>query len=217
MSVMPNIPKPETASSSKRNERARLQAELKVKQEAFVKKERVYKLKIEEQEDQLASMKAERTEWMDQDESMTNLRKLHGEIQSMVGLVQNKTAKLVQDQESDLLKAFRHRLNEVQAELDREKASSDKGGEGWMARSRGLELDVNAERDRADKEDRAYKAEYEETCKLRLDMSLQADDRERLIKELVAVKRANQDLKKDAEAKTKEVPKAKKRGFCLYR
>ena len=47
MSVMPNIPKPETASSSKRNERARLQAELKVKQEAFVKKERVYKLKIE--------------------------------------------------------------------------------------------------------------------------------------------------------------------------
>jgi hypothetical protein len=35
------------AAVSKRNERARLQAEVKFKQESFVKRERVYQLKIE--------------------------------------------------------------------------------------------------------------------------------------------------------------------------
>ncbi len=36
-----------SVNANMKNERARLQAELKVKQESFVKKERVYKAKIE--------------------------------------------------------------------------------------------------------------------------------------------------------------------------
>ncbi len=35
------------AATAKKNERLRLQAEIKVKQESFVKKERVFKTKIE--------------------------------------------------------------------------------------------------------------------------------------------------------------------------
>ena len=55
--------------------------------------------------------------------------------------VQNRTARLVQEQERDLLTAFRARLLDVQAELQKEKSKKDDGAAAWIDRSRQLELE----------------------------------------------------------------------------
>jgi len=111
-------------SVAKKNERAKLQAELQVKQEVFVKKERVYQSKIEEQEATIRNIRDERTSWMSEDESIANLRKIHAEIQSKVSTVQIRTAKLVQEQEQELLRAFRQRLSDVQVKSRRHRERS---------------------------------------------------------------------------------------------
>lgn len=62
------------SSTIKKNERARIQAELKVKQESFVKKERVYKTKIKAQEAEVDALHGQRTSWMKDDATMEHLK-----------------------------------------------------------------------------------------------------------------------------------------------
>ena len=67
-------------NTAKKNERLRLQAELKVKQEGFVKKERVFQAKIEQQEAELAALRESRTSWMSEDKDIGDLRAMHSDI-----------------------------------------------------------------------------------------------------------------------------------------
>ena len=69
-----------SGNTAKKNERLRLQAELKVKQEGFVKKERVFQAKIEQQEAELAALRESRTSWMSEDKDIGDLRAMHSDI-----------------------------------------------------------------------------------------------------------------------------------------
>ena len=83
-----------------------LGAELRVRQENFIRKERVLNTKIDELETKLDELHAKKTSWMENDVEMINLKKMHEDIQCNVGIVQHRTARLVQEQELDLLRAF---------------------------------------------------------------------------------------------------------------
>jgi hypothetical protein len=120
---------------------------------------------------------------------------MHAEIQAKLGHVQSKTAKLVHEQEQDLLKAFKQRLGEVQIELEREKVSAGNGASGSGAQARKLERRVDDERARADREDRLHAAHVAENAQRNVAASLQADDKEYLIKQLVREKRTNVALR----------------------
>jgi len=122
---------------------------------------------------------------------------MHSEVQEKVGLVQIRTAKLVQDQEQELLRAFKQRLSDVQAELETEKMGSSKEGGvvAWMDKSKAFEIKADQERERADKEDRIFTGRAKEKEMLEVNLKLQKDDRDQLIKQLVTVKKHNTALR----------------------
>ena len=63
----------------------------------------------------------------------------------------NHHSKILQDQERDLLRAFRARLFDVQTELDREKSKKDDSAAAWIQRSRQLEAEVDWAKEMADR------------------------------------------------------------------
>lgn len=69
---------------------------------------------------------------MKSDDKMKHLKDMQGEILFNVDIVQDRTAKVLQEQERDLLRAFRARLYDVQTELEKEKSKKDDGAIAWI-------------------------------------------------------------------------------------
>lgn len=182
-----------------------LENDLKQKQEAFIRRERVYKTRIDELEQSLAKLRTSKTEWMQKDPSMAKVRDYHTQILRNVSVVQDRTARLVQEQERDLLTAFRARLLDVQAELQKEKSKKDDGAAAWIDRSRQLELEVDREKERADKLDRINQALGQENARLKQQFQTQEDDRSFLVRQLVVVKNENSELREDLQKKDTEL------------
>lgn len=182
-----------------------LEGDLKGKQETFIRRERVYKTRIDELEGNLAKLRANKTQWMQEDPLMKNVREMHTQILRNVSVVQDRTARLVQEQERDLLTAFRARLLDVQAELQKEKSKKDDGAAAWIDKSRQLELDVDREKERADKLDRINQALGQENARLKQQFQTQEDDRSFLVRQLVVVKNENSELREQLQKKDTEL------------
>ena len=95
---------------------------------------------------------------MQGDEQMQRIRGMHSKILSNVGQVQDRTARILQEQERDLLRAFRARLFDVQTELEKEKNKTDDGASAWIEKSRQLEAEVDWAKEMADRLDRVNQA-----------------------------------------------------------
>ena len=87
-----------------------VERDLKDRQEQFIRRERVYKMRLEELRKELAALKDDKISWMKSDPNMQKIREAQAEVLRNVGLVQGETASAVQAQETDLLKRFRGRL-----------------------------------------------------------------------------------------------------------
>ena len=124
---------------------------------------------------------------------------MHGKILNNVGQVQDRTARILQEQERDLLRAFRARLFDVQTELEKEKNKTDDGASAWIEKSRQLEAEVDWAKEMADRLDRVNQALARENSRLKTQFKTQEDDREFLIKQLVAVKKDNARLRQEYE------------------
>lgn len=104
-----------------------LEKDLERRQESYITRERAYKVRIDELEEELSTQKMSKTGWMKQDKKITELKAMQGQILNNVELVQDRTARIMQEQERDLLRAFRARLFDVQTELEKEKSKKDDG------------------------------------------------------------------------------------------
>lgn len=144
------------------NKISMLEKDLERRQESYVTRERAYKSRIDELEEELTLQRQEKTGWMKSDVKMNKLKQLQGththtlllstscylylsisgQIINNVTLVQDRTAKILQEQERDLLRAFRARLFDVQTELEKEKSKKDDGAGAWIEKSRQLEAEV---------------------------------------------------------------------------
>jgi len=78
------------------------------------------------------------------DELMDGFREKHGQIQEKIFEMKDKTAAILQEQEHDLLRAFRARMYDVTMQLEKERNQKDDGALEWIdkARALGKELDV---------------------------------------------------------------------------
>lgn len=112
-------------------------------------------------EEELNAIKTAKTGWMNVDTKVLKLKATHAKIVDNVELVQERTSRILQEQERDLLRAFRtrlalnvcvplinissnayYRLFDVQTELEKEKSKKDDGAGAWIERSRQLEAEV---------------------------------------------------------------------------
>ena len=134
------------------------------------------------------------------DTKMEEIRKMHQAIQDSVTNVQERTSKVLQEQEKDLLRAFRARLYDIQTELDKEKNKTDDGASAWIEKSKQLEAEVDWSKEMTDRLDRLNQSLSRENSRLKNQFKSQENDREFLVHQLVAVKKDNARLRSEYEA-----------------
>uniref|UniRef100_K3X1U5 Cilia- and flagella-associated protein 157 n=1 Tax=Globisporangium ultimum (strain ATCC 200006 / CBS 805.95 / DAOM BR144) TaxID=431595 RepID=K3X1U5_GLOUD len=179
---------------------AQLQEELNRRQESYVRRERQYKVRISELEAQLSESRAKKGKEGSLDASMEEIRQMHRNIIESVDQVQDRTSKILQEQEKDLLRAFRARLYSVQEELESEKNKTDDGASAWIEKSKQLETEVEWTKELADRLDRLNQSLTRENQRLKTQFTTQENDREFLVKQLVSVKKDNVRLRNEYEA-----------------
>lgn len=194
-------------------------------------REREYKSKVDLLEAELLKAKgsASAVAEAEAEKHLSKLRELHGTIVSNIDQVQDQTARILQEQERDLLRAFRARLYDLHAELEKEKARAEDGAAVWIERNRQVAKELEWAKDMAERLDRHNQALARGACCTRLlNMSrlsvcrsfithitcctsfalaentrlknqyrTQEDDREYLIKQLVAAKKDNARLRSE--------------------
>eukprot|EP00975_Prorocentrum_lima_P008161 1744429-Prorocentrum_lima.AAC.1 len=104
---------------------------------------------------------------MDSDDRMASLRQLHREINRNVDTMKERASQLLEDQESDLVRAFRARLYTVKEELTRERSSKDDGMQTWIKRENDIARELELMKCNADRNDRMNQMLQKENEQLR--------------------------------------------------
>ena len=175
-----------------KNEFILLQEDLQRRQESYVRRERGYKDEIARLKLLLQRSKGvsgEGGEVKPAEEKLESIHELHSKVLTSIDHVQTNTSKILQEQERDLLRAFRARLFDIQSELEVEKRKQSQGASVWIEKNKQLEKDLNWAREMADRLEQVNQALQKETSKLRSQFKSQEDDREFLIRQLVSVKK----------------------------
>ena len=185
---------------SLKNKIAMLEKDLERRQESYISRERAYKTRIDELDEEVSRQRQKKTGWMKTDGKMAKLNAMQSHIINNVELVQDRTSRILQEQERDLLRAFRARLFDVQTELEKEKSKKDDGAGAWIERSRQLEAEVEWAKEVADRLERVNHSLTAENDRLKTQFKSQEEDRNFLIKQLVAVKKDNAKLRAEYAA-----------------
>jgi hypothetical protein len=98
-----------------------LEQDIERRQESYIERERKYKQRIDDLEEEFNRQKTDKSGWMKTDAKMSSLKQMQHQIVGNIENVQDRTAHILQEQERDLLRAFRARLFDVQSELEKEK------------------------------------------------------------------------------------------------
>jgi len=133
------------------------------------------------------------------DNRMLEFRDKHEKIQEKIFEMKDKTAAILQEQEHDLLRAFRARMYDVTMQLEKERNQKDDGALEWIdkARALGKELDVyKMEAVRLDKENQRLQ---KENNRLRMQFKSQEEDRDELVRQVLALKRETAKLRQDLD------------------
>jgi len=173
-------------------EKEEISATAQRRQEAYLRKELKYREQLGQLEERINNINVDDPKG---DIRMSHIRNMHGEIQDTIGMIQNKTSQILQDQERDLIRAFRARLADVTDELEKERKKNESGSVEWVQRCRKLTEELEWLRDLTDKLTAENKNYLKENRRFKRQLKTQEEDREFLIKQLVAVKKENARLR----------------------
>ena len=191
-----------------RNALEKVKSDLSRSRESYVRRERAYKTRIDEMEDELQMLKADKSNWMTHDDKMKVMKKnidsAHSAIQDNVTMVQDRTTKILQEQERDLLRAFRARLFDVQTELEQEKSRTDDGATKYIDWAKKLEKDLERYMSDNVRLDTHATALSKENQRLKSQFQTQEKDRNYLIQKLVEEKRKAARLSQECDKVERE-------------
>ena len=125
---------------------------------------------------------------------LQTLRDKHSLIQSTIHTIQHKTARILHDQERELIRAFRLRLAALTSELDAERARSASGSAEWVGRCGRLSEEMEWLRGLVEEVGGENRGLGKEVRRMRKAMKVQEEDRDFLIKQLVDAKKRNARL-----------------------
>eukprot|EP00741_Cyanophora_paradoxa_P015760 tig00020904_g15215.t1 len=179
-----------------------LLADMKRRQDSYMRREAQYKQTI----DNLKSLLDKATLGRQEAEQggMYRLRALHSQILEGIGHLQEKTVNTLQDQEKDLLRAFKARLYEVQVELKKERDKKEDGALEWIEKTKNVNKELEWTKEEALRLHRQNQAYKEENARLKQQFKTQEDDREFLVRQLMTLKKDNARLKQELEKRTAE-------------
>ena len=98
---------------------ATLEGDLDRRMRSYMDRERKFKDRIGSLENELSTLKEGKRKWLNADDRMSRLRSMHSDVLGNIEHVQSATTRVLQEQERDLLRAFRARLFDVQTDLER--------------------------------------------------------------------------------------------------
>merc|ERR1719201_294633 len=163
----------------------------------FVKRETQTKNKIESLERRL-------NDGTDHDEHvqrMAVIENMHKSVVAGLECIQNNTAKILQDQERDLMRAFRARLQEVSKDLEAQRSRKGEHSTELQARHRRVVAELHEAQELAQTFDRKNQQLAAENQKLLEKLRTREDDRQALLRELVLARKECARLK----AQTKDM------------
>lgn len=168
-----------------------LEDQFKYRVASFVKRETQTRNKVESLERRL-------NEGIDHDEHMQRMGVIEDMHKAVVGgleCVQNNTAKILQDQEKDLMRAFRARLQEVTKDLEVQRSRKGEHSTELQARHRRVVAELHEAQELAQTFDKKNQQIATENQRLRDQLNTRGDDREGLMAELVKLRKENARLK----------------------
>jgi len=168
-----------------------LEDQYKYRIASFVKRETQTKNKIESLERRL-------NEGTDQDEHvqrMAVIENMHKSVVAGLECIQNNTAKILQDQERDLMRAFRARLQEVSKDLEAQRSRKGEQGTELQARHRRVVAELHEAQELAQTFDKKNQQLQADNTKLLEKLRTREDDRQALLRELVLSRKEAARLK----------------------
>lgn len=168
-----------------------LEKDLERRQLSYNTREEAYQERIAQLEEELINQGAEKPGWAKADANISKLKAIQGEILNSIELVQDRTARIMQEQERDLLRSFRARLFDVQTELEKEKSKKDDGLTAWKERHAQLSAELSWATEVAQRLDKVNVNLLQENSQLKAKFVSQEEDRNFFVKKLVAVKKEN--------------------------
>mmetsp|Transcript_26321 Transcript_26321/g.52638 ORF Transcript_26321/g.52638 Transcript_26321/m.52638 type:complete len:445 (+) Transcript_26321:20-1354(+) len=152
---------------------------------SFVKRETQTRNKIEALERRLN----ENPEADDHQTRMDVIRNMHHSVVSSLECIQNNTAKILQDQEKDLMRAFRNRLQEVSKEHEAQKNRKGEHSSELLAKHRRVVGELHEAQELAQTFDKKNQQLQAENQRLQEKLRTREDDRQALLKELVMARK----------------------------
>lgn len=183
----------------------RLESDLQRRQENYVQQKRMMQNEIAELQEELREIREANVSQFGEPEQLKEIRVLHGKVLTNIDKVQGRTIKILKEQEKDLLRAFRARLFDVQAELVKEKNKSDEGSSQWIEKVRQLEKELEWTREMADRLERVNQGLTKDNARLATRCKTQEDDRELLVKRLVTAKKEASRFEQELEQVKEEL------------
>eukprot|EP00397_Hematodinium_sp_SG-2012_P021790 GEMP01022533.1.p1 GENE.GEMP01022533.1~~GEMP01022533.1.p1 ORF type:complete len:418 (+),score=106.47 GEMP01022533.1:58-1311(+) len=169
---------------SEKDKNRQLEDQFKYRVGSFIKRETQAKKTIEALEQQLQ----ERTD-DEHRQRMGVIRQMHGSVIGGLESLQNTTAQVLQEQEKDLMRAFRARLQDVFRELETQRAAKGDYSAELQARHRRVVSELHASQELAQIFDKKNLSLQTDNQKLQGVLRTREDDRHALMKELVQAKR----------------------------
>jgi hypothetical protein len=181
-----------------RDKNRQLEDQFKFRVGSFVKRETQAKKTVESLERQLQ----DRTD-DEHRQRMGVIRNMHDSVISGLECIQNNTAKILQDQEKDLMRAFRARLQDVSKELEAQRNKKGDYSAELQARHRRVVAELHASQELAQIFDKKNQQLHAENQKLQEKLRTREDDRQCLLKELVMAKKEVARLKQQVKEEGK--------------
>jgi len=169
-----------------------LKGEQKRRMESYMRRETNYQAEIEDLKAELERQGKARPP---EDARMHGLRQEHAKVMDRLGAMQQREQLSLQEQEKDLLRAFRARLWDVQFELESERSKKDDGALEWIEKTKTLGKELDWSRDEALRLDRMNQHLTKENQKLKAQLRSHEDDREFIVRQMLALKKENSRLK----------------------
>lgn len=169
-----------------------LQQQLRHRTQTYLQSETSMKRKIETLEKQLEKRIDDSYH-----KRMTQIRSLHENIISGIMTIQGNTAKVLEDQEKDLMRAFRARLDDVTKELELQKIRKNDTNLDLQAEHRHVVAQWHSAKELAEIFDQKNQQLIAENKKLQEKLRTRDDDKQATMKQLILTRKDNNRLRID--------------------
>lgn len=130
---------------------------------------------------------------------MQQINELHKQIQENISAIQNKTSKILIEQESDIRRFFNKKINEIKEKFKEDKINKNEKDHEYQQKEKQMASELEWIKNIAHKIDEENKNLMKKYSSLKAEFEIQENDKDMLLKELLMKKKENAALRTQVE------------------